>query len=50
MTYECWEVLKRLGKIVKTPLYAQNIFAVIDKVLLAITTYIQNRASNEASI
>ena len=49
MTYECWEVLKKLGKIIKTPLHTQDIFALIDKDLLAITTYIQNRASNEVS-
>lgn len=49
MIYECWEVLKKLGKVTKSPLHAQNIFTLIDKDLLAITTYIQNKVTNEVS-
>ena len=50
MIFECWEMLKKLGKIIKNPLHAQNIFVLIDKDLLAITTYLkQNKATNEAS-
>lgn len=50
MTYECWEALKALGKIIKSPLHASNILTLIDTDLLAIGTYIQNEATNEASI
>ena len=48
MTFDCWEMLKKFGKIVKNPLYAHKIFTLIDKDLLAITTYVQNKATNEA--
>lgn len=50
MTCECWEALKKLGTIIKNPLKASNVLTIIDKDLLAITTYIQSKTTNEASI
>ena len=50
MTLECWKALKKLGNITEKPLCASNILTLIDKDLLAITTYIQqNKTTNEAS-
>ena len=50
MMFECWEMIRRLGKIIKTPLDAQNISTFIDKCLQGITTYVkENKATNEAS-
>ena len=50
MTCECWEALKKLGMIIKSPLKTSNVLTIIDKDLLAITTYTQSKATNEASI
>ena len=50
MAFECWEALKKLGNLTEKPLCALNIFTLIDKNLLAITTYVQQKkTTNEVS-
>ena len=50
MTFECWEALKKFGNITEKPICASNILILIDKNLLAIITYIQQKkTTNEVS-
>ena len=43
-------MLRRLEKIIKASLDAQNVSTLIDKCLLGITSYVkENKATNEAS-